>query len=76
METEDMNDQNRRGYDRRLLAHKVKWEGGVLNTLSNGTRSGEIADADLAIRWAEIEALYGQLMPKVAELERSLGAAA
>ena len=66
----------RGGYDRRLLAHKVRWEGGVLNTLAYGIRSEEIGDEELAASWAEVERLYRELMPKVSDLERALGAAA
>jgi len=64
------------GYDRRLLAHKVNWEGGVLEALAYGIRSALIADADLARKWAEVENLYERLAPKIAELERELEAAA
>jgi hypothetical protein len=64
------------GLDRQLLAHKVQWEGGVLGALQYGIQSDQIADPELARAWAEIERLYGQLAPKVADLERRLERAA
>jgi len=64
------------GYDRRLLAHKVDWEGGVLGALQYGVTCDDIADAALARRWAKIERLHKQLMPLVSDLERDLRQAA
>lgn len=63
-------------YDRRLLAHKVNWEGGILAALQYGIRSDQIGDPALAKRWAAIEELYRDLMPRVSELERDLRTAA
>jgi hypothetical protein len=66
------NSNGGRGYDRRLLAHKVNWEGGVLGALQYGVRSDQIADPALARRWKEIEQLYVRLAPKVSDLQRDL----
>lgn len=63
-------------YDRRLLAHKVNWEGGVMGALQYGVTSADIGDAALARRWARIERLHRQLMPLVSDLERDLRQAA
>jgi hypothetical protein len=59
-------------YDRRLIAHKVDWEGGLLAALQYGVRSEQIADPELAAKWAVVEKLYAQLMPLVYEIERDL----
>jgi hypothetical protein len=70
-----MDQKRPSGYDLRLLAHKVNWEGGVLGALQYGVRSAEITDPDLAERWAKIEGLYRDLMPRISELEHDLRAA-
>jgi hypothetical protein len=74
--SEDLKIKAGIGYDRRLLAHKVNWEGGVLGALQYGLRSEHIADPALAMQWSAIEDLYQKLMPRITELERVLGKAA
>lgn len=71
-----MTNSNQSGYDRRLLAHKVKWEGGILSALQYGVRSDQIADPSLARRWKAIEQLYVRLAPKISDLQRDLDQAA
>ncbi len=49
--------------DRRRLAEKVEWEGGVFATLRYGVRSEEIDDQELRALWAQMEAHYLAITP-------------
>ena len=49
--------------DRRRLAEKVEWEGGVFATLRYGVRSDEIEDEELRSLWAEMEQHYLAITP-------------
>jgi hypothetical protein len=60
------------GYDRDLLAAKIKWEGGVLSTLEYGLRSEDIADPDLRVQWQALETLYAEIRPLIVEFRRCL----
>lgn len=55
------------------LVRVVSDEGGVIDTLASGLRSGEIADTEMASVWARAEAAYLELAPLVVELESRLG---
>jgi hypothetical protein len=50
-------------FDRRSLADKVEWEGGVFAALRYGIRSEDIADDEVAALWAEMEDLYLAITP-------------
>ena len=49
--------------DRRRLAEKVEWEGGVFATLRYGVRSDDIDDEELRGMWAQMEAHYLAMTP-------------
>jgi hypothetical protein len=49
--------------DRRRLAEKVEWEGGVFATLRYGVRSEEIDDEELRALWAQMEEHYLAITP-------------
>lgn len=61
-----------RTYDRDLLSHKIRWEGGVLATLDYGLPPEEIADPALRSTWAELAKLHAQMKPLIKDLERAL----
>lgn len=48
---------------RDALAQKVEWEGGAFEALRYGLRSRDIADAELAAMWHEMETLYERISP-------------
>ena len=60
------------GYDRDLLAYKIKWEGGILATLDYGLRPEDIADADLREAWSKLVALHSRMRPLVRDFEARL----
>lgn len=60
------------GYDRDLLAAKIKWEGGIVSTLEYGLRSEDIADPDLRVQWQAMEHLWDEMRLLVDEFQRSL----
>lgn len=64
-----------KGYDRDLLASKIRWEGGVTATLEYGLRSEDIADPDLRVQWQAMEFLWDELRPLIVAFRRSLEAA-
>jgi hypothetical protein len=64
------------GMDRRRLATKVAWEGGVLATLRYGVRSEHIADEDLKALWAEMERHYRAMTPIAVRIAAALEKAA
>jgi hypothetical protein len=59
-------------YDRRLLASKIDWEGGIIAALEYGVSSAEISDPDLRIRWEVLELLWAQMRPLIREFDRVL----
>ena len=64
------------GLDRRRLAEKVAWEGGVFATLRYGVRSEDIADEDLKALWAEMERHYRAITPIAVRIAAALEKAA
>lgn len=62
------------GFDRDLLAYKIKWEGGVLATLDYGLMPEDIADRDLQAAWAELRALHARMKPLIKRFEEQLQA--
>jgi len=54
------------------LATKVGWEGGILATIDYGVRSADIDDPEVATLWAEIEALYDQMVPVMGKVDRRI----
>lgn len=63
----DMN--ARRKISLRRLADKVGWEGGILATMDYGVRSSDIEDPEVAKLWAELEALYDQMIPVMGRVD-------
>ena len=62
--------------DRRRLAEKVAWEGGVFATLRYGIRSEDIADESLKALWAEMERHYRAITPIAVKIAAALEKAA
>lgn len=62
--------------DRRRLAEKVAWEGGVFATLRYGVRSEDIADESLKALWAEMERHYRAITPIAVKIAAALEKAA
>jgi hypothetical protein len=62
--------------DRRRLAEKVAWEGGVFATLRYGVRSEDIADESLKVLWAEMERHYRAITPIAVQIAAALEKAA
>jgi hypothetical protein len=62
--------------DRRRLAEKVAWEGGVFAALRYGIRSEEIADPQLRRLWARMERKYQAITPIAVEIAAALEKAA
>jgi hypothetical protein len=62
--------------DRRHLADKVAWEGGVFATLRYGVRSDDIADENLRALWEEMEAHYRAITPIAMRIAAALDKAA
>lgn len=62
--------------DRRRLAEKVAWEGGVFATLRYGVRSDDIADAEIKELWAEMERHYRAITPVAVRIAVALDRAA
>jgi len=58
-----MNGSKTTRFDRRGLANKVAWEGGVFATLRYGVRSEDIADKNLRALWEEMELHYRAITP-------------
>jgi hypothetical protein len=58
-----MDDTAKDLMDRRRLAEKVEWEGGVFATLRYGVRSEEIEDEELRTLWAQMEEHYLAITP-------------
>lgn len=56
------------GYDRRLLRHKIEWEGGVLDALQYGIHASDIDDPELRALWAELEAANAKVGPAVSTI--------
>ena len=64
------------GLDRRRLAEKVAWEGGVFAALRYGIRSEDIDDAQLRKLWAKMERNYRAITPIAVEIAAALEKAA
>lgn len=62
--------------DRRRLAEKVSWEGGVFATLRYGVRSEDIDDPDLRRLWHEMERHYLAITPIATRIATELKRAA
>jgi hypothetical protein len=58
-----------RTYDRDLLAHKIKWEGGVLAALDYGLRPEDIRDEDLRTAWTQLQLMHQRIKPLVRRFE-------
>lgn len=71
-----MDEIDAEGMDRRRLAEKVAWEGGVFATLRYGVRSQDIADEDLKALWAEMERHYRAITPIAVRIAAALEKAA
>lgn len=71
-----MNEIDTARMDRRRLAQKVAWEGGVFATLRYGVRSEDIADDDLKALWAEMERHYRAITPIAVQIAAALERAA
>jgi hypothetical protein len=62
------------GYDRDLLASKIRWEGGIVSTLEYGLMHEEIDDPELSALWARLEDLYAQMRPLIVDMNHRLRA--
>jgi hypothetical protein len=71
-----MNDIAKDLMDRRRLAEKVEWEGGVFATLRYGVRSEDIHDEELRALWAKMEEHYLAITPIATEISVRLKNAA
>lgn len=71
-----MDDINSERMDRRRLAEKVAWEGGVFATLRYGVRSEDIDDSTLRALWAQMEDHYRAITPIAVRIAASLEGAA
>ena len=71
-----MDRTDREPMDRRSLADKVAWEGGVFATLRYGVRSEDIADESLQALWAEMERHYRAIAPIAVQIAAALERAA
>jgi hypothetical protein len=71
-----MNDIAKDLLDRRRLAEKIEWEGGVFATLRYGVRSEDIADEDLRALWARMEEHYLAITPLATQISVRLKDAA
>ena len=71
-----MSGADREQLDRRGLADKVAWEGGVFATLRYGVRSEDIEDEHLRALWAEMECHYRAITPIAVRIAAALESAA
>lgn len=71
----ESNVDERAVFSLRRLAEKVDWEGGVIEALEYGIRSGDIADPEVATVWRRVEQLWSELRPAVRQIERTLQSA-
>lgn len=67
-----MSGTDREQLDRRRLADKVAWEGGVFATLRYGVRSEDIEDEGLKALWAEMEQHYRAITPLALRIAAAL----
>lgn len=63
------DDTSRRKLTLPRLAAKVAWEGGLVATLDYGVRSDDIDDPETAALWRELEHLYDEMTPLMAQLD-------
>ena len=52
------------------LAHKVDWEGGILEAIEYGVTREQIADPEAAELWGRLETLYSEMTPAMSRLHR------
>ena len=60
---------------REHLAAKIEWEGGILEALDYGIRTGDMpeGDTELAEAWEKLEAAWKQLNPLADAVTELLG---